>query len=142
MDGITKLKKLVEGQEDGALRQVVDYLCSRKDLSDKYLNPEKDLNGMASYIRDKSMAHAKNGWNFLNDKVVYSWAVTYFLFSDSILGIKKAEEKKKKQKKEKVTKVKDEENATNNNKVFKINDIKRKEETSKIEQITLFGGEL
>lgn len=141
MTGIERLQEMIAGQEDAALKQVVDYLCTRKDLSDKYLNPEKDLSGMASYIKDKARVNAKNGWNFLNDKVVYSWAVTYFLFSDSSLGIKKPEVKKQ-TKKNKDKESKTVEKSTNNNNVIDINTAKSKTQKPSVEQITLFGGEL
>lgn len=141
MTGIERLQELVAGQEDSALKQVVDYLCSRKDLSDKYLNPEKDLNGMASYIKNKARLQAKGGWNFVNDKVVYSWAVTYFLFSDSSLGIKKPEVKKQ-TKKNKDKESKTVEKNTKDNNIIDINTAKTKIQKPPVEQITLFGGDL
>lgn len=127
MTGIERLKKMVEGQEDAALNQVVNYLISRKDLDSKFLNEEKDLEGMRQYIRGKSMPHMKNGWNFLNDNVVYAWAITYFLLPNKQLGITKKEEKSK----EKAT-----------DKVIDISNSESKnEDKNNIKQITLFGGE-
>lgn len=140
MTGVERLQEMVEGQEDTALKQVVDYLCTRNDLSNRYLNPEKNISSMVSYIKDKARAITKNGWNFINDKVVYSWAVTYFLFSDSSLGIKKTEVKKQ------TKNNKDKENTTikkgTNNNIIDINTAKNKTQKSLVEQITLFGGDL
>lgn len=144
MEGILHLQKQIEGQEDSALKQVVDYLCSRKDLSDKYLNPEKDVKGMASYIREKAMIHAKNGWNFFNDKIVYSWAVTYFLFPNNVLGIEKPEIKKSqaKSKKKKNNIVATVDKDLHDNKVINISSVTEKNKVPPIEQITLFGGDI
>lgn len=140
MTGVERLQEMVTGQEDAALKQVVDYLCTRNDLSNRYLNPEKNISSMVSYIKDKARAITKNGWNFINDKVVYSWAVTYFLFSDSSLGIKKTEVKKQ------TKNNKDKENTTikkgTNNNIIDINTAKNKTQKSLVEQITLFGGDL
>lgn len=65
MTGVERLQEMVTGQEDAALKQVVDYLCTRNDLSNRYLNPEKNISSMVSYIKDKARAITKNGWNFL-----------------------------------------------------------------------------
>ena len=136
MEGIKRLQELVKGQEDSALNQVVDYLCTRKDLSNKYLNPEKDLKGMAKYIKEKAMVNVKNGWNFFNDKVVYSWAVTYFLVPNSSLGIK--EQSSKKEQKSKTSKKASTTQNQNTTKVISFDKAKNKSE--QLEQITLFGG--
>lgn len=144
MEGINRLRKQLEGQNDNALIQVVDYLCSRKDMDMKYLNEEKTLSGMADYIKDNARKIAKNGWNFVNDKVVYAWAVTYFLFSDKHLGIEKTKSTSKAStKKSTNTKTKNKtENEPNNSKIIDINSVKeiKKEPAPELQQITLFGG--
>ncbi len=142
MEGINRLKKQLEGQSDNALIQVVDYLCSRKDMDAKYMNEEKTLSGMANYIKDNARKIAKNGWNFVNDKVVYAWAVTYFLFSDKHLGIEKPKVSSKTSTKKSTKVEKGTEDVSNKSKVIDINTAKDKikEPVPEVEQITLFGG--
>ena len=133
MDGILRLKKLLEGQEDTALKQVVSYLCTREDLNEKFLNPEKDLNGMVLYIQKKANEHAHNGWNFVSDKVVYAWAVTYFIFSNEQLKINNSSSNK--ESKNKLSQ-KNEEISKNN--IINLENIKNKKESQGTEQLTLF----
>ena len=142
MEGINRLKKQLEGQSDNALIQVVDYLCSRKDMDAKYMNEEKTLSGMANYIKDNARKIAKNGWNFDNDKVVYAWAVTYFLFSDKHLSIEKPKVSSKTSTKKSTKVEKGTEDVSNKSKVIDINTAKDKikEPVPEVEQITLFGG--
>lgn len=142
MEGINRLKKQLEGQNDNALIQVVDYLCSRKDMDARYMNEEKTLSGMANYIKENARKIAKNGWNFVNDKVVYAWAVTYFLFSDKHLGIEKPKTSSKATEKKSKKVEKETENVSNKSNVIDINTAKEKikEPVPEVEQITLFGG--
>ena len=46
MNGIERIKELAKGQKDTALLKVIDYLISRTDMNDKYLNEEKNLKDM------------------------------------------------------------------------------------------------
>lgn len=59
MDGIEKLKILAEGQDDKALLRIVDYLLTREDLSEYYLNEEKSLKNMVDYIKDTARKQCK-----------------------------------------------------------------------------------
>lgn len=43
MTGFERLKEQVKDQEDKALLQTIDYLLSREDMEQKYLNKEKQL---------------------------------------------------------------------------------------------------
>lgn len=43
MNGFDRLKEQVKDQEDSALKQVIEYLTSRDDMEQKYLNEEKML---------------------------------------------------------------------------------------------------
>ena len=53
MDGIERINEMAKGQKDFVLLEIVKYLTSRIDMNEKYLNKEKSLKGMASYIRRK-----------------------------------------------------------------------------------------
>ena len=54
MNGIERLKKLAEGQEDPPLLRVIEYLVNIDDMSDKYLNETKTLKGMVDYIKGEA----------------------------------------------------------------------------------------
>ena len=51
MTGFERIKSEVKDQKDLALVQTVDYLLTRDDLQDKFLNEEKSLEGMAKFVR-------------------------------------------------------------------------------------------
>lgn len=90
MSGIERLKILIEGQEDKALLKIVDYLLTREDLKDNYLNENKNLKNMVDYIKSEAKKQSKDGCCYVEDEVVYKWAVNYFSKTDDELGIKKA----------------------------------------------------
>lgn len=89
MNGIERLKKLAEGQEDKALLKIVNYLISREDLNTYYLNEEKSLKDMVDYIKGEAKKQAKNGYCYVEDEEVYEWGVKYFTKTNEELGIKK-----------------------------------------------------
>ena len=43
MTGFDRLKEQVKDQKDKALVQTVDYLLSREDMEQRYLNEEKNI---------------------------------------------------------------------------------------------------
>lgn len=53
MTGFERLKEQVKDQEDKALLQTVDYLLSREDMENKYLNEEKTIEEMCSFIKTR-----------------------------------------------------------------------------------------
>ena len=53
MTGFERLKEQVKDQEDKALVQTVEYLVSRKEMEQRYLNEDKTLDGMVQFIRGK-----------------------------------------------------------------------------------------
>lgn len=103
MQGLERLKDLIKGQNDRPLNKVVDYLLTRSDMNDKYLNEEKDLKGMISYIRSEAQNQAVNGVAMIEDEVVYGWAVHYFDESNEKLGMNKPAIETKKDNIEKVS---------------------------------------
>ena len=131
MTGFERLKSMVKDQEDVALKQTVEYLLTKSYLEKKFLNEEKDLDGMCGFIRNKVSGHYKNGWTYIPDDVVFSLAVMYFSLPNSILKINDSKEiKKGKNNNASVNKTND------NNKVI---DIEKAKEN--IDQISLFGGD-
>lgn len=131
MNGFDRLKEQMEGQEDPALNEVVEYLISREDMEQKYLNEEKTLKEMCSFIKSKGQTHSKNGWNFITNEVVFAWSIMYWSLPNSFLKINKPKEIKTAT--TKTTTVK--------NNVISIDVAKKAvEEKKQVEQLTLFGG--
>lgn len=131
MNGFDRLREQVKDQEDSALKQVIEYLISRDDMEQKYLNEEKNIKEMCNFIKKKGKIHAKNGWNFITNEVVFAWAIMYWALPNAFLKINTPKETKNSVTEEKTTK----------NNVVSINTAKKVlEEKKQVEQLTLFGG--
>ncbi len=131
MNGFDRLREQVKDQEDSALKQVIEYLISRDDMEQKYLNEEKNIKEMCNFIKEKGKVHAKNGWNFITNEVVFAWAIMYWALPNVFLKINTPKETKNIVTEEKTTK----------NNVVSINTAKKVlEEKKQVEQLTLFGG--
>ena len=78
MEGIERIRILASEIKDEALLKIVNYLMSRKDMNEKYLNEEKTLKQMVSFIKEKAKKRSKDGMAMIEDEVVYSWAIHYF----------------------------------------------------------------
>ncbi len=134
MTGFDRLREQMVGQKDKALIQVVDYLLSRKDMEQKYLNEEKDIDGMAKFVQEKGKNVVQVGWNYITNEVVFAWAIMYFAFPNSFLKIKN-DTKQKNNANKKTPK------ESNKNNIISMEEAKKKaEENKKLEQISLFGG--
>ena len=134
MNGFERLKEQVKDQEDMALKQTVDYLITREDMEQKYLQENKTVEGMRKFIQQNGRKHLRNGWNYITNEVVYAWAIMYFSLPDKFLGInepvKKAETKKN-------TSI--QENSKNN--IVSLEKAKKELEKKKeVSQLSLFGG--
>ena len=88
MLGIERIKILGSEVKDKALLKVIEYLVSREDMNEKYLNEEKSLKQMVEYIKSKAKKYAVNGMAILEDEVVYGWAIHYFDETNEKLGLK------------------------------------------------------
>lgn len=131
MTGIERLNSMIQGQNDTALIRVVDYLKTRKDLDNKFLNEEKDLKQMCNFIQDKAKKNCiSKTWNCISGEVVYAWAILYFLMPNSALEIKPAEKKKATKKAEKPNNIIQMPSPT---------PVDSKKEENQVEQISLFG---
>lgn len=89
MDGIERLRKLAEGQEDISLNRVIAYLTSVTDMNEKYNNEEKSLKQMTDYIKGEAKKIAKDGYCWVEDATVFTWAIDYWNKTNEELGIKK-----------------------------------------------------
>lgn len=89
MNGVERLKKLAEGQEDTSLLKVIEYLVNIDDMDEMFLNEDKSLKCMVDYIKGKAKKIAKDGYCWVEDTTVYEWAANYWSKTDDELGIKK-----------------------------------------------------
>ena len=78
MEGIERIKALASEIKDSALLKIVEYLLSREDMNDKYLNESKSLKKMVDFIKGQAKNKSKNGMAMIEDEVVYGWAVHYW----------------------------------------------------------------
>lgn len=78
MNGIDRIKQLASEIKDKPLLKIINYLLSRQDMNEKYLNEEKSLKQMVEFIRKNAKKQAKNGMAMIEDEVVYGWAIHYF----------------------------------------------------------------
>lgn len=88
MLGIKRIKILGSEVKDKALLKVIEYLVSREDMNEKYLNEEKSLKQMVEYIKSEAKKQAVNGMAMIEDEEVYGWAIHYFDETNEKLGLK------------------------------------------------------
>lgn len=92
MNGIERIKILASEIKDKALLKIVDYLLTRMDMNDKYLNEEKSLKQMIEYIKKIAQKESKNGVAIIEDEVVYSMAIHYWDEPNEKLKLEKSKE--------------------------------------------------
>lgn len=124
MEGLKRLEREVLELNDYNVSAIFNYLKEREDLIDKFDNEEKSLKEMYKYKCDQARKKAVNNVAMIDDRVVYLWAVTYFIKSNEELGLKMENVKPKK---EDTTK-----------KVEDKQDVEKKEEKKEDNQISMF----
>lgn len=87
LDGIERIKILAKEVKDKPLLKIIDYLLTRNDMNDKYLNEEKSLSQMIQYIKIEAKKCAINGVAVIEDEEVYNLAIHYFDEANSNLKI-------------------------------------------------------
>lgn len=92
MEGIERIKILASEIKDEALLEIVNYLISREDMNDKYLNEEKSLRQMIDFIMNEAKKKSKNNRAIVKDEVVFGWAIHYWDESNEELKLGKATE--------------------------------------------------
>ena len=100
MTGIERLRILSEGTKNQALIKVIDYLETRKDMYERYLNEEKTPEQMWQYITKKAKEQSINNCAVIDDRVVYVWAISYFLATNESLNLNTTDTSKEASKKE------------------------------------------
>lgn len=132
MKGIKRLSNMLEGQKDKYLIIIVKYLMLQTEMDEAFLNEEKNLKDMATYIKNKAKKEAQNNVAVIEDERVFQWAKDYFNKTNKQLGIKSKTEKKEEINEKMIQTSKFGSIFTNCN----TNDIEEKKE--KIEQISFF----
>ena len=93
MNGYERIKQLYlnnqKQKKDEPLIKIITFLMKTQDMSEKYLNEEKNLDNMVSYINKRAKEQAINNVAIIEDSQVYNWAIEYFDKSDKELGIEK-----------------------------------------------------
>lgn len=109
MDGLERIKTLATDIKDNALLKIIQYLLSREDMNEKYLNEEKSLRQMIEFIKAEARKHSKDGIAIIEDEVVYGWAVHYFDESNKNLKLSESKNKDNKSTIKKIKETKKEE---------------------------------
>ena len=136
MTGIERLRILSEGTKNQALIKVIDYLETRKDMYERYLNEEKTPEQMWQYITKKAKEQSINNCAVIDDRVVYVWAISYFLATNEALSLTTSDTSKSKEEPKKDAK-KEKEQTSEQEKPNNVIDI----QTAKVSnQITMFEG--
>lgn len=93
-NGIDRIKNLMEIETDKQVIKVAEYLITREDMDEKYLNEAKNLGGMFKYITERAREQAENGCAWVDDDTVYGWAIHYWDESEDDLKKEKIERDK------------------------------------------------
>ena len=134
MGGIKRLANMLEGQKDKYLIVIVNYLMLQTEMDEAFLNEEKNLKDMATYIKDLARKQATNNVAVIEDEVVFQWAKDYFNKSNKELGIVKTRIERGKH--GDAIKVPIEEDEFGS--IFGEQPVKEVEKKKEIEQISLF----
>lgn len=104
MRGLERIKVLASEIKDKPLLKIVDYLLTREDMNEKYLNEEKTLKQMVTFIKSEAEKKAVNGVAMLEDEEVYGLAIHYFDETNEKLNLNK-QQKTPKSESKKVEKI-------------------------------------
>lgn len=88
MEGLERLENEVLEMNNCNISAIFDYLKTRTDLYEKFNNKEKSIHQMYEFIYEKARKQKVDNVAMISDRVVYLWAVTYFLKSNDELELK------------------------------------------------------
>lgn len=91
MEGIERIEKQVLELNNYNILKIFTYLKTKKDLYKNFNNKEKSIKQMYDFICDKAEKQKVGRVAMVDDKVVYLWAVMYFIKSNEELGLNKQE---------------------------------------------------
>lgn len=89
MEGIERLKLLANDIKKQPNLKIVDYLVSRNDMNEKYLNEEKSLNQMFEFITQQARKKSNGDCVMIDDDTVFGWAIHYWDEPNDKLGLDK-----------------------------------------------------
>lgn len=75
--------------------KIFEYLKSKTELYEYFNNNEKNIKDMYEFICKKAEKQSYDRVAMVEDKVVYLWAVMYFIKSNEELGIKRQQKHSK-----------------------------------------------
>ncbi len=148
MEGIERIKALSADIKDKPLLKIIDYLLSREDMNEKYLEETKNLKNMIEFIKGEARKQAVNHVAMIEDDEVYNWAIHYWDEPNSKLGL--SAEKPKKIEEQKIVKPQEKEEpikeSAEESKVEEVTQVEKKEEVKPVQkknwesegQLTLF----
>lgn len=103
---VERIKILSSEIVDEDLKEITDYLITREDMNEKYLNEEKSIKQMVTFINDTAkkelIKKRKSGFAGIRDETVFGWAIHYWDEPNDKLGINKAAPKSSKKSSKKV----------------------------------------
>lgn len=79
MEGKERLEQETIEMNNYNVVLIFNYIKDKDELQEKFDNEEKTIKGMYEFICGKAKTLAQNGVAAVNDKVVYLWAITYFV---------------------------------------------------------------
>lgn len=126
MEGLEKFQIEVLEMNNYNVSRIFEYLKNRTDLYEKFKEQEKSIKGMYDYICKKAKEKAINGVSFIDDRIVFLWAITYFSKTNKELNIEC-----NKNSSEKLEKTSKEHNEDNNVKQEETNQISLFQEVQK-----------
>jgi hypothetical protein len=87
MEGLERLEAEVLEMNNYNISAIFNYLKTRTDLYECFNNKEKSIKQMYKFIYEKAMKQKQDNVAMIADKVVYLWAITYFIKSNEELGL-------------------------------------------------------
>lgn len=101
MDGIERIKILASEVKDEQVLEIINYLLTREDMNEKYLNEEKSLKQMLEFIGQEVKKQFKSisigsgvQMSCVSNEQVYSIAIHYWDESNKNLKLNSANEDK------------------------------------------------
>lgn len=133
MEGLERLENEVLEMNNCNISAIFDYLKTRTDLYEKFNNKEKYIHQMYEFIYEKARKQKVDNVAMISDRVVYLWAVTYFLKSNDELELKEkrvmpptsAEVIKENEKKTKKEETKSEEKKLEDNQITLFQEVSK-----------------
>lgn len=103
MDGLERIKLLSNDIKKQPILKIVDYLVSRNDMNEKYLNEEKSLNQMFEFITQQARKKSNGDCVMIDNDTIFGWAIHYWDEPNDKLGLDKPSNIQPKEEKNKET---------------------------------------